>query len=295
MRDPNTRLSSTIYSAITVVLVGVAIYEAVALLNRRTEIRALRERNEAVADQLAATRYEHERVLRALESAQTRLAATTSAPSAPGVEALAATMSTWLGRIEQVRAILAQRPKLGIPELALLEDKDWFNLLDDARLDSDENIRITLATLRTTAEQIMARQISRALGDYVAAHDGQLPSITADLAAVMDHRIAPEWLNRYQVLHTGKFTDLSDRDQMEIVQATPVDPDFDRVVRIGVNSYGSGGSAVGLVLQDAQSAFAREHDGQRATRATELTPYLKWPVSEAKLQAVMDRPRPKAR
>jgi len=139
-------------------------------------------------------------------------------------------------------------------------------------------------SLRSQAENLMANRLGPALGAYLRAHNGILPGKTADLLPHFDPPIEPELLDRYELQHTGNLNDLPNAEKSNLIAVkSPVDVEHDGYWRIGPNGFSST-SAMSYVVGQGQRAFAQAHNGQRATIASDLLPYLKWPVNETALQ-----------
>ena len=62
-----------------------------------------------------------------------------------------------------------------------------------------------------------------------------------------------------------------------------MDPELDAYWTISATSYGNT-SAINANLTAARRAFARANSGAQPTTAAQITPYLRWPVTEAALE-----------
>jgi hypothetical protein len=290
---PSTRPSVgfMVLFGVVFAIFAAAMAEAYLVNHRRAELEKLVRDDERLRAEIHVTA-EQEKRERDFEARQAQVAGQQSAPIQSMDQELVSTMRVWLDRVDQVRAAFAARPNLMVPELALLTNEDWFDVVPQAKLESEEDIRATLTTLRGRAEVRLATRLSEALQAYLSTHEGVLPNTVHDLLPQLGSEVTGDWLNRYHMLHTGKVTELSSDDQQDLIRPTPVDPDRDRFVRITVNGAATGSSAAIVAVREAQKAFAAAHAGARATTASELVPYLPWPVSPLKAEAVLRRPTP---
>ena len=256
------------------------------------EVRAIAEdRQELVAVRKTVAAVEREtRVARAVVDRTTaqRPAAASEPRATPEDAAAAAQMQAWLERMDRLRTAFREHPELSIPELAALDEATWFSLGENLDLSTEEKVRDAMARLRSLAENWVANQMAPALTRYAAAHDGLLPETAAELAEYFRPSIAPALLKRYEMIHRGPLVELKGRDRMNIVaERSPVDADRDRIWHIGANGHGSEAAAA-VAVREAKSAYAAKHNGVSAVTATELLPYLPWPLTSAKLQETFD-------
>jgi hypothetical protein len=272
------------------VVVGIMLYEASVIQRQNSDLAEQRQRSEDFQAEATRLRLQVEATARQLKSVEDRIdVEMTTAAGAGNDAALAAEMKAWLERLDTLKQALAQRPQFAIPELALLDEDSWLQIARNGRFETDQQLRTALAQLRGEAEGQMAGKIAAALSAYLAAHDNQLPEHIAQLLPFFAPPIESAWLQRYEMMYTGRLSDLPPNQKMNLVQYAPADPDFDSLFEIGANSYGSGGNAAAVAVEDAQKEYARTHDGARATQAEELVPYLKWPVSAAKVEETLAR------
>ncbi len=198
--------------------------------------------------------------------------------------ALEAEMRAWYAREDAIKQAFEQNPQLKIPELQLLTEKDWFSAAQAVKMETDEEMRETLSTLRNTAKNKLAQLMMKVLQDYTQAHDGTLPDNPGQLLPFFSPPVDPAILDRYEMLHTGKVSDLpSGNARMVLEERDSVDPEHDSHWQFGLNGMSSG-SVLSWAVLAAQKNYAAEHAGRRATEPAQLQPYLKMPVDLAKLQ-----------
>ena len=65
-------------------------------------------------------------------------------------------MKSWLAREDKLKQVVEQNADKTIPDLKLLSDQDWLNAAREAKFDTDQDVRHTLANLRHMAETAFA-------------------------------------------------------------------------------------------------------------------------------------------
>jgi RNA polymerase sigma factor (sigma-70 family) len=155
---------------------------------------------------------------------------------------------TWLRNVEMMRAKFEEMPEKKIPELAFLADYDW---LQSARYSpgvmetfSEQTWRSRMHELRLTAKRCVAHRLGNALDDYIADHDGNLPSQLSQLSPYYKGysgeppTLAPEILNRYELVQSGNLRELTNFNAPIIVEsAGPVDAEYDASFTITAGGY----------------------------------------------------------
>lgn len=286
-------LQKTALISAVLVATGIGVYEAALIQHNRSHLEGLRQKNETVVAEIRRLRTSRDGAARQLASVEhqidARLAATTS-PSSAEDRASEARMEEWLAQVERLRQMLATRSNLNIPELQLLTEQDWFDVAAASRFESDEDVRRAAATLRWRADNAMGNKLTIALNTYIAAHDGRLPADPRELAPFMDAPVMPDWLQRYEMLHTGKLDALSkrERDMHLMAVKVPADVEHDMFWQVGALG-GTARNAMVHNVDHAQRLFAKANHGQRATVAPQLTQYLKWPVESGALQKFLTK------
>jgi hypothetical protein len=172
--------------------------------------------------------------------------------------------SSLLGRINFLKQALKQRPESAIPEIQSLNDADWLRISELTlhnlmHLESEDGIRRALSEVRLSAKTQFASRLETAVSAYAAANGGQLPADILQLKAYLDAQPDPgampsggasrpalhppnyppteeATIQRYRMTQTGYVTDLR-RGQPVMVETSPVDPEFDTLIQIGLRSY----------------------------------------------------------
>ena len=278
-------INKLLVSGVAVVL-GVAVFESVAIAHQRNVIESTRRKADAALTESRFFRGQYEAATRAL-ALFSQPNGTPELPS-PEEQKLADEITAWLARVQRVRGAFAERPELAIPELGVLLDSEWFMLAQDVRLGDEEQIRDALARIREIAESRMGSRISAAMSSYARANGGMLPPQTADLIPFFREPIDPVWLARYKVVRTGKVSELPRRDRTAITTDRPADPERDLIWRIGPNQTRAD-RAADVAVRHAQAEYARTHGGNGTTDPGDLMPLLSWPLSPATVQQFLSR------
>ena len=165
-------------------------------------------------------------------------------------DSMTAEVTSWLARVNELKQKLDQRPDLKIPELQFLTPRDWLNVARDAKPDTDAGARLAFNNLRAAGKQAFSPTLLRALNSYVQASGGQLPAEVADLKPYFNPPVDDALLDRYQLVRTGKASDVPAQDPAVIAEKAQVDADFDSLMSVGLNGTsfrgGSGGSGFGF-------------------------------------------------
>ena len=138
--------------------------------------------------------------------------------------------------VARLRQELAQMPERDIPELRSLKEDKWAQDAARGKLDTEEGVRETLGNLRRAAKIRFAFALGQALNKYIKTANGQLPNDVSDLKPFFDPPADDAALQRYQMLHAGKLSDLAPEEPV-IAEKAAVDDQFDTLFKIGANSY----------------------------------------------------------
>ncbi len=138
--------------------------------------------------------------------------------------------------VNKLRRELAKMPDKNIPELKLLDEKKWSEDANKGKLDTKEGVRETLAKLRRAAKMRFLFTVGQAMEAYVKAAGGQLPGDLSELKPYFHPPVDDATLQRYELLHTGKLSDLP-QGEFLIAEKAAVDDEFDTLVKIGADTY----------------------------------------------------------
>ncbi len=288
-----TTLQKSLAVAAFVVVGGAGFYESAIAARGADDLGALGEQTERTAADIRTLRLERDRATARLKAVEqqidTRLAQARASNSNDAT--LVTAMTGWLSRVDRLKQLFAQRPELNIPEMQYLKEDIWF-LVADKPLDSDEEVRRVASNLRQSAENLFSPRLSAGLRAYVTAHDGMLPASTRELAPFLNPPVDQAILDRYEMLRTGRYADLSGRDRQQVMgPRTPPDPEFDSYSFISPDAHGSTAVA-GINMTAAWQAFVAANPGQRPKSAAQLKPFLKWPMSDAATQKYLEMMSP---
>jgi RNA polymerase sigma factor (sigma-70 family) len=286
-------LQKSVVVAAFLVAGGAGLYQATLVARQSAEAAALRSEIDTTMRELGTLRAAQAGVATRLKTVERQIDARLAAalPAAPADAALEAQMQQWFGQLDRLKEFLAQRPEWYIPELKLLPDDHWFSAAATDRFETEEQFRRATAGLRDAAVSLVSGRMMAALKAYVAAHDGMLPASPLDLAPLFDPPIDETILARYQMLQTGKASEVPRAQAMHLIAPkVPADVELDADFFIGLNGWGNQGAAINTDVREAQRKFSTANGGQRATNAGQLLPYLKWPVSAATLEKYLNPP-----
>jgi hypothetical protein len=289
-----TTIQKTVIASALALTVGAGLFEAGVVYRNAAELEKLRQDSNRLQSQVRQLRDERDTAAGRLDAVERQIDArlASAAPPAAGSDAaLELQMKTWLANLDRMKELLAQRPSLGIPELRLLPESSWFGIAASAKLDSDEAIRRAFANLRSRAENLMANKLKSALNAFVKANDGLLPDQPGQLLPFFDPPVEAELVERYQMLQTGRLSDLSQRDAgMRLMTIkSPTDVEYDSVWMIGTSGFSTSG-AMSYNVSEARKEFTKANNGQKATSAEQLLPFLKWPTDSAALEKYLHPP-----
>lgn len=246
--------------------------------NERQTLEAQRRQHESAITRTAAEISRLSRDIEKAEAAHAELERTReSAPPPPGA-LVAQETSAWLARLRQLKQALAERPGARIPEMSLLTERDYLLAAREASFASDEDIRRTLSSLRTTATRKVAPLLAKAVAEYVRLHPNSAPP---DLAALSPHLSQPlslDLLSRWGVISSNPA-------QHVVAERIPVDAEFDtRTVIQGNGGWGAQGAPLAWIPDFAErnraahAAYNRAHHGATAPGLGALLPYFDPPL-----------------
>jgi RNA polymerase sigma factor (sigma-70 family) len=229
-----TTAQKLLVSAVTAVVLGAGLYQAREAARLRVEARALGEQRtnllaelhqargeaEAAGERLAAAERESRELKAALPLAEVlkrrgEVARWRSAANDPD----AAAIKTTLDKVERLKQRLEQAPGQKIPELALLADKDWFDMVKGG-LSSEDEYRWAFAGLRHTAQQKFAPRLQGAMRGYIYANQGRLPTNLLQVVPFFKPPMDASFVEGWRIV-PGK--DHGDGDVLMVTQRSAVD------------------------------------------------------------------------
>jgi hypothetical protein len=269
---------------------GGVLFEARAVRAQDAELATLRQRNEALAAQVADTRQKNAEAAQELGRRQ-RAPAAAVAPASPEHATLEAQIATWLTAVVRAKELFAQHPEQAIPEMKLLVEKDWFDVTQGNDLDDPVRREVVLRTLRGAAKAHFSLQLAMALQSYVRANAGQLPSdVLALLPYFQDNarfkadQVEPAMLQRYALVHRGAVGALPEEERRAVlVEITSYDEEKDQRMIIGPGSgafrdFRDWGPDVTRALR----GYAKANAEARPADPAQLLGYFNPPLSAAR-------------
>jgi RNA polymerase sigma factor (sigma-70 family) len=201
-----TLIKNSALTAAVAAALGLVVVQTQALSRQSSELSA---RTEQIADARASLQHLHvaQRAAAAsLQSAEEARARADHVLPATDPEVERA-IEAWLQRLSRLKQ-LAAGPEFAIPELAALTENEWFIAAREADFTTEEQTRQTFRQFHTTARQALGRALIRGLLIYADTHDGRLPVTILDLSSSLSPKIPAETLERYEILASGRLTDM---------------------------------------------------------------------------------------
>jgi RNA polymerase sigma factor (sigma-70 family) len=254
-----TTLQKCILGGALLAAVGTGIYEALEAASLRNRVQTLRQdqatlkgkieqltnEREASTRQLAGLRGENERLnqntaeLLKLRAERTRLRndpPSTDISTDPYVQKVLG----WKGKEIKLRQLFEERPEQKVPELTLLPDLAWFTQATESDLETDQGIRSALSLTRKMAQNMFAPMMQHALEKFVTENGGNLPENLLQLKNYFREPVDDALLLQYQLMYTGKYSDVPANKRASIVTSSGVvDKDLDPVWHIGPAGFGA--------------------------------------------------------
>ena len=254
-----TTLQKSLIGATLAVAVGTGIYEARHASVSRSQLQALQQQQEPIAEQVDQLSRDRDAAARKLATLQTDLSRLQS--DNERLRRDAAELAKLRGEVTRLRALeqqsgqakaaapasddpftqsvlamtqragelnghLQRMPEKKIPELSLLTENDWLSVAKDVSLQSEPEVRQALSKLRNTAKHKFATHALQAVDKFAAANNGQMPTDLSQLKQYFDVPVDDAMLQRYQVLPPADGSSLQDNWVMG--EKTRVDPDYDQ-------------------------------------------------------------------
>lgn len=261
------------------------LYRGAAIRRQNLELADLREASAAQRAEL-----NRERAERRAEQARPT-PAPAAAPETPG----ATKFGSYSTRLDRLITRLAQAPGQEIPEMRLLDEDDWIAALLHQPLETEDDYRKALGTLRFLAKQHFGKTVQQALSKYRKAMPGQMPTEMAQLVPYFDAPPAEDMLQRYEIQASpGRSGGPAIRDRL----ASIVDDKYDHMIRVGADG-GLGWSttddsiAFTYAMDAADQAFRAAHNGAKPADPADITPYFANPSDGQKYSEMIERYRKK--
>jgi RNA polymerase sigma factor (sigma-70 family) len=143
----------------------------------------------------------------------------------------------WSARAVQLKQWLEENPAEAIPELRFLDEQDWINSIYPLRLESAEDYRRAMATVRANAQQRVMSRLFGALRQYARTNNGAFPSDLSQLVPYLKSPIDDAILQRYEIVPADSLASgLRPGGDWAITQKAPVDAALDLRMAIGLTT-----------------------------------------------------------
>jgi RNA polymerase sigma factor (sigma-70 family) len=188
-------------------------------------------------------------------------------------------------RATQLRQSLEQHPERKIPELRLLTEKDWLDAVGEVdKPETDPDFRQAMSNLRNRAKSSFGGMLQKALRRYAEANGDLLPSDLSQLQPYFNQPVDDSVLKRYQLVESGKLSDLKGKMLVSEIAAR-VDDEYDSHFEFSVNGISSRTSNMAEdSFEAAMTAYANANGGVLPRTAEQLGAYLRQPLDPSRVQ-----------
>ena len=179
-------------------------------------------------------------------------------------------------KAEQLKKRLAQTPDSQIPELALLTEKNWLDAVSyEDTLETDDDYRRALSSLRGAAKLTAALEIQSALRKFAAAHDDMIPSDLSQLQPYFEKPLDQTILQHFKLDGGGKLSEFPEHQDLIVETGPVIDQEFE--TRIGLSRNASRMRSFSMIddaIEEAAARFAEANSGVLPRHASDLAGLL---------------------
>lgn len=281
------RQTVVLVAAIVALAGGSTAYEVHRGRANRAQLAALRRQEETFRAELGALEDQQAERARALVAAQ---AESVALPSETTVvtDPVTAEIQPWLDRLQTLQRMFSEHSELSIPEMVQLTELEWLSIARKSSVETEAQLRQSLAAVRAAAKEKFAQQMASALRKYTAASGGELPPTPQALAPHFIRTLDPAMFARYEVVRGGKLDDLPDKNGPSAVvirEKAPLDEDYDTRFAVTANGMrrplGQGARAwvptidgYDAMVSRARMQFSAANGGTKAVSLEQLVPFL---------------------
>ncbi|MEO5961477.1 MAG: hypothetical protein ABIR80_20390 [Opitutaceae bacterium] len=295
-------------AALTLLLAGSAWWASRLATRYQRQLQAQPATAARWERQIQQSREARAALLRRLEAARQK-----SVPSPASVEpaptpdpAQATEVERWVRQAKRLKQAFERHPDQKIPELALLDDRDWLRKARIVQLDTEDGLQRAFAIMRNQAKSSFVQWLRDALERYVKENQGALPTDPAELRPYMNPALDAALFAQYEMVRTGKLSDAPEGPVLKLKSL--IDDDYDDRVAIERRedaslTYTNGskhdpaesaddGSPSAQIEYDltlAVRAFVAKNRGALPASPAELIPYFDPPLGPA-LTEMFSRP-----
>lgn len=236
-------MSKPFFIVVALVLaLGAASHQTWQVHAGRQQVAALQQEAAGLEKELQHVRVAHDKDARCLKQVQKRLArqqteTQSAAQSSAGTEGDPSWASEYsmIAAVERLCEWFAKRPGSEIPELELLKASDWLLLVQLAgNTANDEEVRKTLAGVRSVAKRNFQEMLQEALRSFAKANNGQELTEVSQLCDYFKEPVDEAMLQRYRVIASKALPDeLQNHDlfpqgtESVVIEKQAVDPTYD--------------------------------------------------------------------
>ena len=289
-------LAGTVFAA----AIAGGIYQIQKNVHQAAELKDLRARAASAEQDLRLLREQRDASMKALQQMSEALASERSKTAlfaSQDSEAESA-LDGWLQRVVSMKRFLKEHPQYQIPELSLLEEKDWLEATKEAQLEDEWDFRSTADILRRLAAQRLFHHVMPAVSRYLKASKGVPPTDPSQLAEFVDKPIDATIWQRYKIISPAEAgTDAPTFSGPNGKKATWLFTDRAAVDDYYVSKIYASEYGVGTMMRqnfdkevsEARSAFQSANPNQRPTTAAQLAPYLKVQVDPSYVEKLLKK------
>ncbi len=176
--------------------------------------------------------------------------------------------------------------------MQFLTDDKWLDLVKDLNMDSEDELRFAMHSVRTSAKMNSAPIIQDALKKFIEANTGNWPTDVSQLNPFFDDPIGEAIVQRYKILDK-EATRSGWLEGMVLIEKVATDKWRETQVAIGPTNYGLGPTPepVHLAFPQALKAAMESYQVQNPQKVpadfNELRPYLTTPEEQVALDKLI--------
>lgn len=236
-----TTLQKTLAASVFVLTAGTAAFQARALHRDRAELDRLAADSATLAAELARVRSTTAAVQTRLAAIDRQIDARLARPASlplPLDADLEEHLRVWRDNAARLKDHFAARSESAIPELRLLTEEDWLEIVSRTGTAPLTPTRLAAAAAhaRNKAQSLFAPRLQAALKSYLRSNGDILPESLDRLLPHFSPPAQPELLARYELHHRGKLDDVPThpRNNALIATRSVVDPARDAALTLGL-------------------------------------------------------------
>ena len=145
----------------------------------------------------------------------------------------------WAQRLDHLKEWLETNPSEKIPELKLLNDRQWLDSIGSLTIETADEYSKALSNVRANAEIRAMERIVAAMRRYTSDNGGQITTDLSQLTPYLDPAIDPSIVQRYEMVpSTQLVSELQGYGDWVITQKAPVNEALDARFASGLKAGG---------------------------------------------------------